>query len=244
LRRDPAVFWFEGVRHFIQAVDARFEFEAILYASVLQPSLIVEMQVRRLKQAGVAVYRVSPEEFRGVSSSGRASGIGAIARKRWTPLEQVRPRHGLCLLAIEGVRSGGNLGTILRTAEACGVAGVLFLGPRSDPFDVDVVRASMGGVFHLPLVRTTPDRLNAWRRARGVRCIGLSPQAKSLWTEIPADGANCLVFGEERHGLSPAAAALCDLHVRLPMTGRADSLNVGIAVGVTLYELVRRTCVT
>jgi RNA methyltransferase, TrmH family len=103
----------------------------------------------------------------------------------------------------------------------------------------------MGGVFHLPLVRTTPAELGAWRRARGVRLIGLSPHARPLWTEIPADGqTNCLVVGEERYGLSTQLGTLCDLNVRLPMTGRADSLNVAVATGVALYELMRRTCAT
>lgn len=242
-RRDPTVFWLEGVRHFIQAVDAGYEFEAIVYSPVLQPSPSVEGLVRHQKRDGVAVYRVSPEEFRSVSSSGRASGVGALARKRWSSLDRIEPRHGLCLLAIEGIRSGGNLGTILRTAEACGVGGVLFIGPRCDPFDVDVVRAGMGGVFHLPLARTTPEELDVWRRARNVGLVGLSPTASPLWTEMPAASPLCLVVGEERQGLSPQVSALCDVNVRLPMTGRADSLNVGIAVGVALYELVRRTCV-
>jgi TrmH family RNA methyltransferase len=243
IRRDPAVFWFEGVRHFIQAVDAKYEFEAIVYSPVLQPSVIVAMQIRRLKQAGVVVHRVSPETFREVSSSGRASGIGALARKRWTPLERIEPRRGLCLLAIEGIRSGGNLGTILRTAEACGVGGVLFIDPRSDPFDPDVVRSAMGGVFHLPLCRTTPAQLDAWHRRAGVLLVGLSPNVATLWTEMPTGAPICVVVGEERQGLSPQMTTTCDVNVRLPMSGRADSLNVGVAVGVALYELVRRTCV-
>ena len=245
-------FFLEGVRHFVQACDAEWPIEAIVCSPKLVPSSLVEMLIRRLKRAGVPEYRVSPEEFRRLSTADRASGIGALVGKRWTPLAELEPRRGLCFLAIEELRSAGNLGTILRTAEACGVGGVIFVGDergcgvspatKCDPFDPVVMRAGMGGVFHLQLVRTTQAELAAWRTARGVRCVGLSPGAASLWTAMPRDEPLCLMVGEERQGLSPAMAALCDVHVRLPMTGRADSLNVGVAVGVTLYELVRRTC--
>jgi TrmH family RNA methyltransferase len=193
-----------------------------------------------LKRGGVEVFRVSPEQFRSVSTAARAAGIGALVRRRWTPLEQIDPRRGLCLLAIEAIRSPGNLGTILRTAEACGVGAVLFVDSPCDPYDPVVARAGMGGTFHLPLVRTTREELSRWSRRREVRFIGLAPQASQLWTALPDDGAICLVVGEERGGLSPAMRSLCDFNVRLPMTGKADSLNVGVAVGVAMYELVRR----
>jgi TrmH family RNA methyltransferase len=238
-------FFIEGIRHFVQAVDAHRPLEAIVISPVLQPSLLVEMLVRRLKRAGTPVFRVTPERFRALSTAERASGIGALVTKHWTPLEELDPTRGLCLLAIEELRSAGNLGTILRTAEACGVGGVLFLGERPghtwcDPFDPAVLRAGMGGVFHLPLVRTTHAALTAWRERHRVTFVGLAPSAAELWTEMPRDRRLCLVLGEERRGLTPELSAQCDVQVRLPMTGRADSLNVGIAAGVALYELMRR----
>ena len=233
-------FWIEGVRHFVQAVDARWKCETIIYSPILLTNPLAEMLVRKLTAAGVPRLRVTPEQFRSVSAAERVSGIGAIVRQRWMSLEDAEPARGLCWLVIEEIRSPGNLGTILRTAEACGVGGVVFVGPKPDPFDATVLRGSMGGVFHLPLVRTTPQRFAAWTAKHGMQLVGLSPDADRWWTDLPSNSAMGLVIGEERTGLSHAMRALCQTTVRLPMTGSADSLNVGVAAGVMLYELVRR----
>jgi TrmH family RNA methyltransferase len=239
--RDAAgCFWIEGIRHFVQAYDAGLDFEAMVQSRVLLKSDLADMLARRLSRLGCPRVRLSPEQFRSISTAQRASGIGAILRQRWTPLSQAQPAAGLCWIVVEEIRSPGNLGTILRTAEACGAGGVVFLGPRCDPFDPVVLRASMSGILHLPLVRATHAEFARWSGDQGVELVGLSPAADRLWTELPADAPIALVIGEERRGLSEPLQALCRHTVRLPMTGRADSLNVGVAAGVVMYELVRR----
>jgi TrmH family RNA methyltransferase len=239
VRESTGQFWVEGVRQFVQAFDAQYPFDTIVFSRVLLKSDLAEMLVRRLGARGVRRAAVTPEQFRSVSTTERASGIGAVVRQRWTPLAEVpvdRP-----LLVTESLRSAGNLGTILRTAEATGVGAVVFLSGRCDPFDPAVVRASMGGIFHLRLVRTGHAHFAAWAAGRGVNVVGLSPEAPRMWTELDHAGEPVAVLvGEERGGLSPAGRALCGQAVRLPMCGRADSLNVGVAAGVMLYELVRR----
>lgn len=144
-----------------------------------------------------------------------------------------------CWLIVEQIRSAGNLGTILRTAEACGVGGVVFLGPWCDPFDPVTVRGSMGAVFQLTLVRSNAERFVRWANDQGLAIVGLSPDAEHLWTQLPATRPLGIVIGEERQGLSDRLRKLCHTTVRLPMQGRADSLNVGVAAGVMMYELVR-----
>src|SRR3569833_2060292 len=185
VRRRERCFWVEGVKHFVQAVDARFEIEAIVYSRILLNSDTAEMLSRRLSASGVPRFKVTPEQFRSVSGTVRASGIGAIVRQRWTPLEQAATDRGLCWLVFEQVRSPGILGSILRTAQACGASGASFVGDRCDPFDPDVVRASMGGMFHLPMVRTTHAELRRWAIARGVQLVGLSPEAETPWRGRP-----------------------------------------------------------
>jgi TrmH family RNA methyltransferase len=235
-------FWIEGLRQFIHAADAVLTFDTIFHSRVLLKGSDVRRRIDRLvESAGVRRVAVSPEQFRSVSITERASGVGAIVRQHFSGLHRLDPREGLCWLVIESIRSPGNLGTILRTAEASGVAGVIFVGHRADPFDPRVVRASMGGIFHLKLARTTLPQLRAWAGENGVRLVGLAPRASRLWTELPFDDRPAGLFiGEERAGLSPCAAALCETAVRLPMSGKADSLNVAVATGVMLYELVRR----
>ena len=240
-RDAEGVFWIDGIRQFVQAFEeGGFDFDTIVHSPVLLRNGLVEERVRELATRGVRRARVTPEQFRLVCLAGRASGIGAVLRKRWTPLRRASPYRGLCWLAIEMLRSPGNLGTVLRTAEATGAAGVIFLTRACDPFDPAVVRASMGGIFHLQLVRCTPPELRSWADDHGVKLVGLSPRAPDLWTSAPAGEPLVLMIGEERHGLTPQTQALCDLSVRLPMSGRADSLNVGVAAGVMMYELVRQ----
>jgi TrmH family RNA methyltransferase len=240
VRHAKNCFWLEGVRNFIQACDAGYDFETIVISPVLLRSRLAEMLARKLRAKGIAQVRVLPEAFRSISTTDRASGIGAITKQRWLPLKHANPNNGICWLVIEQIRSPGNLGTILRTAEACGVGGVMFIGPESDPFDPTVLRGSMGGVFHVPLVRTTYASFFAWAQRHDVQLVGLAPEAKRLWTKLPASHNIALVLGEERGGLSPPLRAACQTMVCLPMTGRADSLNVSVATGIVLYELVRR----
>ena len=142
---------------------------------------------------------------------------------------------------VESLRSPGNLGTILRTAEAAGLTGIIFVGRQCDPFDPAVVRASMGGLFPLRLVRSNPEELGAWAAEQGITLVGLSPRADRLWTELPPNEGIGLVVGDERSGLSEQMNKQCRVTVRLPMVGRADSLNAAVAAGVVMYELVRRS---
>jgi TrmH family RNA methyltransferase len=229
------------VRQFVQAFDAGLQFETIVWSPILLKSVCAERISRILKTQGVQRVRVTPEQFRSVYLADRASGIGAIVRQHWTPLERAIPNRGLAWVIVEEVRNAGNLGTILRTAEATEASGLICVGPSCDPFDPAVVRASMGGMFHLPLIRTSCDELAAWCRQHAVHLVGLSPEGEKLWTEIPVAPAIGIVVGEERKGMTPALRNLCHTLVRLPMSGRADSLNVGVAAGVILYELLRNS---
>jgi TrmH family RNA methyltransferase len=117
------------------------------------------------------------------------------------------------------------------------MSGVIFVGPRCDPFEPTVVRASMGGIFHLQLARTSHERLERWAAGNGVEFVGLSPEAAGLWTELPEGRSLAIVVGEERNGMSDRGRRMCQTIVRLPMTGQADSVNVGVAAGVMMYEL-------
>lgn len=234
-------FWIEGIRHFIRACDARLSIDAVVQSPTLLKSALADKLARRLAAEGVARYRVSPEQFRTLSVAEHASGIGAIVRQPWTPLERAESRDGLCWIVAEQIRSPGNLGTILRTAEAARASGIIFLDRSSDPFHPAVVRASMGGIYSLALVRATFPQLRRWALARRIQFVGLSPDGGYVWTDLPLAPEVALVVGEERGGLSERLRSLCHASVRLPVAGGADSLNVAVATGVMLYELVRRS---
>jgi TrmH family RNA methyltransferase len=239
-RERTGLHYIEGFRNFIQALDAHIPVETILYSEVLAQNPAVQKKVRLQKRAGIPVVRVTPEVFRGVSGTLRASGIGAILRQHWTPLVEADPHRGICWIAVSSLRSPGNTGTILRTAEAAGVGGVIFLGDQVDPFDPAVIRASMGGLFRLELVRCSLRDFGQWKRRWDCRIWGTSPGADGIYTAASLEAPLVVLFGDERRGLSPEELGICTQTSRIPIIGRADSLNVGVAAGVILYEVLRR----
>ena len=119
----------------MHACEAGLSIDTILHSRVLLKSSLVRSLVQRQVAAGVRCVRITPEQFRRISTAEHASGIGAIVRQHWTPLTQANPRVGIGWLVVERIRSPGNLGTILRTAEACGAGGAIFVSSECDPFD-------------------------------------------------------------------------------------------------------------
>ncbi len=231
----------KGVRdrtglHAIEGVRAVLQ-DTIIHSRILLRNGRAQRLVRL---AGCRTVDATPEEFRRVSIAERASGIAAIVRQHWRPLEGADPRRGLCWIAVRWLRSPGNLGTILRAAEAAGAAGLICLGRAMDPFDPNVVRASMGSLFHLQFVRAELPAFAAWARRHGCRVIGTSPSAAAAYTEVPVEPPVVVMLGEERGGLTADEKAACTHMARIPIAGRADSLNVAVAAGVMLYEILRR----
>jgi len=137
---------------------------------------------------------------------------------------------------LETMRSSGNLGTILRTAEATGGSGLILLGDTIDPYDPATVRATMGSQFRQQFVRTSIHELRDWHVRRHFSLVGTAPAAATDYQEADFRGPTVLLLGDERKGLSQELQALCDGVVRIPMVG-TDSLNVSIAAGVLLYEV-------
>ena len=240
IRERTGLYFAEGPRAFLQALDAGARIDTILYSEILVRNAAVQKQVRLCKRAGVPVGRVTPEAFRSVSCTPHASGIGAVLGQHWTALDDAGPRRGLCWIALRTIRSPGNLGTIVRTAEAAGAAGLILLGEAVDPFEPAVVRASMGGLCHLRLVRTSLEAFARWARCHGARVVGTSPSADTLYTEVPTDPPLIVLLGDERKGMSAEERLICTHMARVPIVGRAGSLNVSVTAGVVLYDLLRR----
>jgi TrmH family RNA methyltransferase len=239
VRDKTQTFAIEGIRQFVRASDAAFAFDTLFVCDALLRHGLAGKLVRRLcRQPGVRRVTLTTEQFRAITTLDRASGVAGIVRQRWTRPEDARPGR-VGWLVVDHIRSAGNLGTIVRTAEACGVSGVFFVGHACDPYDLAVVRASIGGVFHVQFVRTRPRELGFWLARHDVQTLGLSPCATQPWHKLPSGKSYAVALGEERAGLSSPLKRLCDAELCLPMSGHADSLNVAVAAGVMMYELVR-----
>ncbi len=178
--------------------------------------------------------------FRKASYRDRPEGLLAVARQFPTGLDRLDLGPAPLLLVVEGIEKPGNLGTMMRTAEAAGAAALIVCDPTTDPFNPNVVRASLGTLFSLPLaVADTPDAI-AWLHGRGIRTVATTPAATKPHWEADLAGAVAVVVGSEQYGLSAAWLQGATEQVLIPMPGTVDSLNAAMAAGIVLFEAVRQ----
>jgi|SRR5947209_7765351 len=239
-REQTALFFVEGIRIVGEAVAMEAPVQRCVVAPDLLDSdfagrLVVDLQAR-----GVPCLEVTGGVFRSISVKENPQGIGAVVRQRWERLEDILPGAELCWIALDGVQDPGNLGSIVRTADAVGAAGLILVGATTDPHDPAAVRGSMGAIFSQKLVRAGVQQLATWKKAGEWRVVGTSDSAAHDYRGAAYDPPLVLFMGSERQGLSAEELALCDEVVRIPMVGHSDSLNLAVATGVVLYEAFNR----
>lgn len=243
-RDRQGTFFVEGVRNFVRAIDHGFVFERILFSDKLLINPLARKFVRHCRRTGVPTIGLSPEEYRGLSTTKRASGVAAIVRQKWTKLADVSTDQHMCWVVLETVQSPGNFGTLIRSSSAAGGAGFILVGKHVDPYVPAVVRSAMGAVFQQRFVRTNWASMQEWVAKSNCAVIGATPKAREALHafECPV-GPPLLVLGEERKGLSAQQEALCSHFVRIPMQEGTDSLNLGVAGSLLIYEVLRRRTV-
>jgi TrmH family RNA methyltransferase len=228
----------EGIRHVARAVDANVAIEQLFIAPSTLASPAGQKLARRLRQSGTPCAKLAPDVYRSLSLAAKPQGIGAVVRQSWLPLGAVRLSQGICWLAAEAIESPGNLGTMLRTGEAMGAAGIILIGRTADPYDPTAVRATMGALFAQKLVRTSARQFAEWSRRRRPTLIGSSPSASRNSRSVRYRKPVIIMVGGEKHGLSKELIDACNALVRIPMIGTGvDSLNVAVAAGILLYEV-------
>lgn len=243
-RDKTGLFYTEGMRFVTEAAMAGVRgIESLIIAPELMTHPYSETLLRSLEERAVPIIEVSGDIFRSLSLVEEPQGIGAVVHQRWERLHRAQRIQGLCWVALDTIRSPGNLGTIIRTCEAVGAAGLILVGEEIDPYAPLVVRATMGALFGLHFARV-PNRaaLKDWARESGALLVGTSPHAVDDYQALryPA-GGTILWLGGERLGMSEEQQAVCNHVVRIPMNGRADSLNVAVAAGVLLYEVYNQS---
>jgi TrmH family RNA methyltransferase len=241
VRRAEGVCVVEGIRPVLAAEEAGLPFEAVLVCPQSLRSAAAWAAVERLQHRGVPRVDLPVVRFRQLSEMDHPVGLAAIVSWAPRPLADLTlPAEALVLVA-EGVGDAGNLGTILRTADAAGAAAVVVAGAGADPSHRRTLRASLGSAFRLPvaLAADGPTAVR-WARAQGLTAVAGSPHAEHTLWDVPYPRRVALVVGSEERGLAPETAAACPLSVRVPMWGSADSLNVAVAAGVLLYAVRRQ----
>lgn len=230
----------EGYREILRAVDNGHFPREIFYCPELFQGENENALIRRCIDARAVPVECTAQVFGKISYRDRPDGLLAVASQvRWSLAEVKVPDKAL-VLVVESIEKPGNLGTILRSSDATGVHAVIVCDRCTDINNPNVVRASIGTIFSLPVVETTTEEALAWLRAGNMQILAATPHATELYSDVDMQRATAIVVGPEQYGLSEAWMKEADVQVRIPMLGQADSLNVAAAANILLYETVRQ----
>ncbi|HRA45791.1 MAG TPA: RNA methyltransferase [Phycicoccus sp.] len=197
--------------------------------------------VDELRADGVETIALSRQAFEKVAFREGPDGFLAVLPRIGVGLDGLDLPGDAFVLIAEGIEKPGNLGSMLRSAEAAGVHAVIAVDPVTDWGNPNVIRGSKGAVYAVPVATaTTLGELVAWVRAHGIRLIATTPDTTMLHTEAALTGPVAIAVGTEKYGLSDALLAAADERVRIPMAGEINSLNAGVAAAVVLFEVVRQ----
>jgi RNA methyltransferase, TrmH family len=239
-RDEAGVFLVEGYREIRRALEKQIALTELYFSPEWflgenEPALLAQAE-----GAGAKLFELSKEAFAKIAYRERPDGLLAVAPQWKRSLEELSLAASPFLLVVEAIEKPGNLGTILRSADAAGCDAVIVCDPVTDIFNPNVVRASTGVLFSVPLVVEEGARVLTWLKGKGIRTVTTTPAAETLYTAADLRGPLAIIMGSEQYGLSDFWLENADLPVRIPMAGQADSLNVAMATIITLFEAVRQ----
>ncbi len=239
-RDEQNAFMAEGLKLVIDALDLGWTIRTLVFAKAGKGNPAVEKAAARTVASGGLVLEVTEKVLAAITRRDNPQMVVGVFTQRLLPLKDVRPRDGDVWVALDRVRDPGNLGTVIRTADAVGAKGVILVGDTTDPFAVETVRATMGSVFAVPVVKCHADAFMEWRKGFSGLLVGTHLAGSVDYRTIDyARRPVVLLMGNEQQGLPDNLAGACERLARIPQAGRADSLNLAVATGVMLYEARR-----
>jgi TrmH family RNA methyltransferase len=242
-REETGLTLVDGAREILRALDSGVEVERVFIAPDVVRSAdavaVMDRLVGDRRSSEVSAAVVAKLAF-----GDRSDGVVAVIRPRRTTLEDVKLGRNPLLLVVEGVEKPGNLGAVLRSADAAGADAVIAAEPRTDVWNPNAIRASLGTIFAVPVVAASAVDTRAWLMARDVRVVTTVVDAPTTYTEADLRGPLAIVVGSEAEGLTSSWRGEGLAPISIPMHGIADSLNVSIAAAVVLFEALRQRTVT
>ena len=239
-RRETGLFVAEGASVLVTARDAGWVPKILVFLAGSAQAGVHRALLDWAQGAGAECLAVSEAVLAKLAAKDNPQTMLAVFEQRWASEPNPSTIGGdATWLALEAVRDPGNLGTIIRTLDAVGAGGVILVGNCADPYSRDAVRATMGSIFNVPVVRMVPDRFLAWAATWPGDIVGTQLAAREDFRKVPYRAPTLLLMGSEGPGLSPELAAVCSRRVRIPMAGRLDSLNLAVATALVLYEVRR-----
>jgi len=237
-RDETGLFLIEGYREIKRALQGGVHFESLfickdLFLGSNEPLLI--------EQIGVETFTFPAHLFEKISYRDRPDGLIAVAHQMQKTLKDLRPKNKVPLYVVaESIEKPGNLGTILRSSDAVGADGVIVCDKCTDIYNPNVVRASVGTLFTLPVIDAKGSDAYIWLKEHNIEVVAATPAATVEFTDARLSGPIAIVVGTEQLGLSDLWMEAADIQVKIPMRGTADSLNVAMATTLLLYESLRQ----
>jgi len=239
-RRAEGLFLAEGLRILTEALDAGIPPKMLWHAPEGGAHPLVQKLARETEATGGEVFVTSTDILSKLSGKDNPGAVIGVYPEMLTPLTALdRATSGIWLVA-ERLRDPGNLGTILRTGDAVGAGGLILIDDCTDPFSVEAVRASMGAIFTQKVATARWPEFVSWLRSAPGQLVGTSLNTDNDYQDPRYEAPTFLLIGNESQGLPEAYEKECDLLVKMPMMGKADSLNAAMATAVITYEVLNQ----
>ena len=231
-RRQTGLFVVEGQRELQHCIEAGYEVETMYCCEEIAPL--------QLPQKGGEIVAVSPYVYGKIAYRGGTEGVVATVRARHLTLSDLQLSDNPLIVVLESVEKPGNLGAVLRSADAAGADAVIVCDPLTDLFNPNLIRASVGAIFTVPTVACTTSDCISFLQEKGIRILTAQLQDSHLYYDIDMSNGTALIMGTESTGLTQPWREAADAHIRIPMLGCLDSLNVSVSTAILLYEAVRQ----
>jgi TrmH family RNA methyltransferase len=235
-REETGLFMTEGLRHALEAAEAGWEFQSLVIEEEARATPLVQRLLKLCDKQNILCLEVTPAIMEGITKRDNAQNVIAVLKQQWTELAAVK--DGLWI-ALEEIRDPGNLGTIMRTADAVGARGIILIENTCDRYSLEAIRASMGSFPHMKMVRCRREEFADWAKGSGFQIIGTHLKTDHDYRGIEYKKPLILLMGNEQAGLTDRLSGVCTGLVKIPMQGKADSLNVSVATAVMLFEINR-----
>ena len=234
-RRKAGLFVVEGERELRHCLNAGYEMDSVFLCPSLHPTPNTHHPT-----PNTHVYEVSPQVYEKIAYRGSTEGIVAVIKSKTLHLEDLQWPENPLIVVLESVEKPGNLGAVLRTADAAGADAVVVCDALTDLYNPNLIRASIGALFTVPVVSMSSEACIAFLKEHGIRILTAQLQDSELYYDTDMRHGTAIVMGTESTGLTNCWREAADAHIRIPMCGRLDSLNVSVSAAILLFEAVRQ----
>ena len=235
-RRKQGVFVVEGIRELQHCLNAGYTINSIFFC----PELTDTGALSSLLSESIASYEVSSEVYEKIAYRGSTEGVIAIVQSKQLALKDLHLSKQPLLIVLESVEKPGNLGAILRSADAAGADAVIICDPLTDLYNPNLIRSSIGAIFSVPCIACSSDDCINFLKQNNINILTAQLQDSKLYYDTDMTCGTAIIMGTESTGLTDVWRKAADAHIRIPMLGQLDSLNASVSAAILLFEAVRQ----